>query len=612
MSNSLKRRSGRQSIAFIPTTLLLLTVASCGGPAGSSREDSPRPASHVFLGGRILTMTGDDPQPAAMAVAEGRIVALGDEREVDAWRGPETVVVDLAGKVLAPSFVDHHVHLLNMGMSLECAANRPASFIDVAAEPTKKELEEAIAASARALPPESWITGKGWSQGAWSEVGLPDHRLLTASAPGHPVFLSRVDGHAGWTNAMGLRMAGIAADTVDPPGGEVRRFPDGRPTGVLLERANELLLPLVPQPMDDDVRRAFRLAAEALAAQGVTEVYDAGFLAVPGVVDLSLDLERYLGLLVSEDRSSPLPLVVHLMVPAPSQLADRLCAGPDAARRLSPRVDVSHLKLWADGAMGSRGAHLSHPYHDDPGTRGVPRMTRDEIRREAIKALDAGFDVASHAIGDEAVATVLDVYQELLAERPDLEPTRLRVEHFSYARESDFQRAADLGVLLSIQPNFVAPDDDGAAMEDSRVGAANSERVYAWGKLSSLGARLAFGSDYFTTPLPPLATFYCAVTRRNLAGRPDDGWHPEQRLGRVEAMRLLTRLWVPGGELSAKGELAVGAPADLVILSGDPLTVDPSDLLGISVDATYLRGDEAYPRRSSSATEGPEAADRDL
>jgi predicted amidohydrolase YtcJ len=541
-------------------------------------------------------MASDEPPPAAIAVADGRIVALGGEREVDAWCGPETVVVELDGKVLAPSFVDHHVHLLNLGISLEYAVLRPESFIDIAASPTRQDLAAAISAAARAQPPGSWIVGKGWSQGAWGEVELPDHRLLTDSAPGHPVYLTRVDGHAGWTNEMGLRLAGIDAGTPDPPGGAVRRFADGTPTGVLLERANELLLPLVPQPSDEEVRRAFRRAAEALAAQGVTEVYDAGFLAVPGVVDLNLDLDRYLELLLSVDRESPLPLVVHLMIPAPSPLADRICSEPDAARRLSPRVDVTHLKLWADGAMGSRGAHLSHPYHDDPGTRGVPRMTREEIRREALRAIDAGLDVAGHAIGDEAVAAVLDVYESLLAERPGLEPTRLRLEHFSYAREADFARAADLGVLLSIQPNFVVPGDDGVAMEDSRVGLANSERVYAWRRLSSLGARMAFGSDYFTAPLPPLTTFYCAVTRRNLAGNPDDGWHPGQRLGRTEGMELLTRLWPPGGGSSAKGALVTGAPADLVILTADPLTAEPSDLLGISVVATYLAGEQVAAR----------------
>ncbi len=211
-----------------------------------------------------------------------------------------------------------------------------------------------------------------------------------------------------------------------------------------------------------------------------------------------------------------------------------------------------------------------------------------------MKALDAGLDVASHAIGDQAVATVLDVYESILQERPDLEPTRLRIEHFSYAREEDFEKAADLGVLLSVQPNFVAPGDNGQAMEDSRVGTENSARVYAWGRLSKLGARLAFGSDYFTTPMPPLTTFYSAVTRRNLAGLPEEGWHPVERLDRNEALMTMTRLWAGGGQGATKGPLEVGARADFVVLDADPLQAEPSALLEIAVSGTYLGGEPTY------------------
>ena len=580
------------------TTAACLMLAagslSCGTssetPAGALASE----ASHIFRGGRILSLTGDESVPTALAVAGGRIAALGSDQEMESWRGADTVVVDLAGKVLAPSFVDHHVHLLNIGISLMYANEPPANFIDVTALPTQEALGEEIAGRASALDPGSWIVGKGWSQGAWGTQELPTHELLTRSAPRHPVYLTRVDAHAGWLNTLGLEMAEIGPSTPDPAGGALRREVGGRPTGVLLERANELVLPLIPEPSDQQIRAAFRLAAEALAAHGVTEVFDAGFLAVPGIVDLRLDFERYLELLEAEDLDSPLPLRIHLMIPAPSRLFEVLVGEPLPPRRLSPRLDISHVKLWADGAMGSRGAHLTHPFHDDPTTRGVERMTAEELRAEAVKALDADLGVASHAIGDQAVATVLDVYESILQERPDLEPTRLRIEHFSYAQEQDFARAAELGVLLSIQPNFVAPGDDGRAMEDSRVGAENSVRVYAWGRLSKLGAHLAFGSDYFTTPLPPLTTFYCAVTRRNLDGLPEEGWHPAERLDRTRTLETMTQLWPGGGKGVGKTGLSVGTTADFVVLDADPLQVEPSALLEIAVSGTYLGGEPTY------------------
>jgi len=207
-----------------------------------------------------------------------------------------------------------------------------------------------------------------------------------------------------------------------------------------------------------------------------------------------------------------------------------------------------------------------------------------------IAGLDAGLDVAAHAIGDAAVETVLDVYEEILAERPQLSPQRLRIEHFSYATPENFERAAELGIVAVVNPDFVAPDDHGLAMEDSRVGPKNSERVYAFGSLAAAGVRLAFGSDYFSAPGEPLLSFYGATTRCNGHGLPVDGWHPAERLSRVESLRIQTRLWPPGGGRPERGGLAVGHRADLVVLTADPLAVETSAILGIDVEATFLDG----------------------
>jgi predicted amidohydrolase YtcJ len=568
--------------------ILPCLAASLSMLIGCARPETTD-ASFIISGGSILTL-GDPATTEAIAIGGGRIIAMGDRAEIEDLRGPDTIDYDLAGRVLTPAFVDHHVHLLNLGLALLYRAEPPPTFIDLAGSTTLEGIGDQVRSKTMSLSPGTWILGQSWSQGAWGALELPTHEVLSTAAPDHPVFLTRVDGHAGWANSEALRAAGIDAATPDPPGGVIRRAPDRSPSGVLLERANELLRPMLPEPPPTEIRRAFRLAAETLAAQGVTEVFDAGFLGAPGVVDLSLDFERYLHHLVDADLEAPLPLRAHLMVPAPSTLAELVVADPERYRYLTPRVGVTHLKLFVDGALGSRGALLSHPYSDDPSTTGIERMNHDAVRRWVEAALGAGLDVAAHAIGDAAVETTLDVYAEVLAEKPQLRPERLRIEHFSYAKPEDFERAAELGIVAVVNPDFVAPDDHGLAMEDARVGLGNSDRVYAIGRLAAAGTSLAFGSDYFSAPGQPLLGFYCATTRRNVDGLPVDGWHPGERLSRIESLAIQTRLWPAGGGAPERGELTVGGVADLVVLTADPLAVEASAILGIDVEATFSGG----------------------
>jgi predicted amidohydrolase YtcJ len=341
------------------------------------------------------------------------------------------------------------------------------------------------------------------------------------------------------------------------------------------------------------VMEAFQLAANALAAAGITEVYDAGFLAFPGVVGLNAPLERYLRLLQRADTEKPLPIKVNLMIPAPSPLADEVVAHPEAFT-FSPRLRVTHLKLFQDGAFGSRGGALRAPYADDPSTRGVQRMTVDELGREVRRALDAGLDVATHALGDEAVARVLDVYESVLGERPELAPRRLRVEHVSYASDRDLERAARLGVLLVVQPDFVYPDENGRTMEDDRLGEERSQGAYAFARLDRLGAAMAGSSDLFTVPAQPLWNTYAATTRKNPGGAPLEGWHKEERLTRERSVGLFTTFYPPGGGEPVAGVLRVGAPADGVVLSANPLTVEESKMLDIGVHATIRDGKVIY------------------
>lgn len=572
-------------------------LMSWGVPAGNAAraEQPPAQAEIIFHGGPIVTLEKDRCGVEALAVADGKILALGARSDIEKLRNDRTRTIDLRGQALLPAFVDHHAHLLNVGLALAPAAENHG-LLDVGAADTLADLAVMIREQAARQPAGSWILGYGWSQAKWGAEPLPDREVLDAAAPQHPVFLTRVDGHAGWANQLALQRAGLGPDSPDPPGGAIVRGANGRLTGVLLERANEAVLRTLPPWPQPEMERAFQRAAHAFAARGVTVVYDAGFLAPPGVVDLDLDYERYLEALVRVDAEAPLPVQVRLMIPAPGRFAEHVLAQPAEARMLSPRLQITHLKLFADGALGSRGAALSHPFADDPSTQGVLRMESGDIQALASAALRAGLDVATHAIGDRAIAHTLDAYERLLEKDSALDPRRLRIEHFSYPRAGDMKRAARLGVVLSIQPNFVLPGDDGVTMEDQRVGKAHAGRVYAWGSLDRLGPRLAGGSDYFTKPGPPLLDFYMAVTRQNAAGRPAGGWHPDERLSQRRALELFTTLYAPGGGQPETG-LRPGRPADMVILSGNPLETAPGRTRELLVLATLRHGVFTYDIR---------------
>ena len=267
-------------LGLLVSMALVSDCARTGEDSGRAPVDT---AALIFSGGRILTL-GEPAIVDAVAVGSGRILAIGDRAAVEKFRGPATVEYDLSGRVFAPAFVDHHVHLLNLGFSLLYRAEPSPTFVDLAGLDSLEKIGDRVETSTSVLPDGTWILGQSWSQGAWGASELPTHEVLSTAAPDHPVFFTRGDGHAGWANHEALAAAGIDAATPDPAGGVIRRAPDGSPSGVLLERANELWRPSLPEPSPAEIRRAFQLAADALSAQGVTEVFDAGFLGLPGVV----------------------------------------------------------------------------------------------------------------------------------------------------------------------------------------------------------------------------------------------------------------------------------------------------------------------------------------
>ncbi len=557
--------------------------------------------TEIYTGAEIVTLDRVRPTAEALAVDNGVILDLGTlERMRELYPGAGEN--DLGGGCLIPSLIDHHLHLTAIGLALLNRHQEERLFLQLAGASSASTIVERARGRASLVPEGDWILGMGWNQHDWGTGALPNLAALSEAVPNHPVFMVRIDAHSAWVNEAALAAAQMGPQTADPEGGRILRSPNDEPDGVLLERAAEPMLAKIPVAAGWEMRESFRLAATALAARGVTEVFDAGFMASPAIVSMGVDFEVLLELLTWADAEEPLPIDVNLMVPSPSPLAEKIVADPDAYRALTPRVRVTHIKLYADGAFGSRGAALAHPYADDPSTSGFMRMSDEDIERETRRAIEAGLDIATHAIGDDAVHRVLRAYGRVADALGDVDPGRFRIEHFGYSSLEDQREAAERGFLLVAQPNFIDPGDDGLAMEDHRLGAENTSRVYPWKSLLDMGANLAFSSDYYVAPGPPLLDYYCAHTRANRAGLPRDGWQPQERLSREESLRLATALHPAGGGGPVGACLSPGSPADLTLLSDNPLTVDARSILSIAVKRTIRRGEDTYSTFGSAVT----------
>ena len=545
--------------------------------------------TEIFTGGEIVTLDPTRPEAEAVAVRDGVIVGINDTQTL--WgENANATEINIAGGCLIPSLIDHHLHLTAIGLSLLNQQENERLFLQLAGASSSSAIVDRVRNRATQVPKGDWILGMGWNQHDWGTHEFPSHEELSDAVPDHPVFLVRIDAHSAWVNQAALARAKISGNTPAPLGGAIQRAANGAPTGILLERAVEPILEQIPVAAGWEIREAFKLASKALAERGVTEVFDAGFMASPAIVSMGVDFELMLELLTWADAEDPLPIDVNLMIPSPSKLADKIVGSPGAYVHLSPRIRVTHIKLYADGAFGSRGAALSHPYADDPNTAGLMRMTDDELEFETRRALEAGLDISTHAIGDDAVRRVLRAYTRVADDLSDVDPRRFRIEHFGYSSLEDQRIATERGFLVVTQPNFIDPDDNGGTMEDCRLGTENGERVYPWRTLSEAGANLALSSDYYTSPGPALLDFYTAHTRANRAGMPPRGWQPHNRLTREGSLRIATSLCPMGGGIPSGGIIRIGVPANLAVLSANPLTTNESDLLSIGVQRTLRRG----------------------
>lgn len=520
-------------------------------------------ADMVVTGARIYTGDSKRPTTEALAVKDGRIIAVGDEAAKLARPGIRHI--DARGATILPGFIDAHGHIAGLGEALET--------LDLTDARSTAEAAQAVRRAAAGRKPAEWIRGHGWDQTNWGGR-FPSAVDLAEAAPANPVFLSRVDGHAVWVNQRALDLAEVSATTKDPAGGRIVRSADGKPTGILIDNAMDLVGRKIPAPTPEDTRRRIARAARECARLGLTTVHDAGVNAQ--------ELAAYRELIARGE----LPIRVYAMIGGPGKLwRERLTRGVEIGERLT----VRSVKLVADGALGSRGAALLAPYSDDPGNTGLLLTSREEIERVAREAVAAGFQVNTHAIGDRANRITLQAYAAALGGRND---RRFRIEHAQVVAPEDFEVFARYSVTPSMQATHATSDMRWA---EARLGKERVAGAYAWQRFLGLGLTLPNGSDFPVENPNPLWGFYAAVTRQDRAGQPSGGWRPEQRLSREEALKS----WTWSGAWAAfeedrKGTLEPGKLADFVMLSADIMSIPPAEILKARVTMTVVGGEVVY------------------
>ncbi len=549
----------------------LFFVLSCLMVASQIRSNptAENAADLIFTHTRVYTFAPDERIAEAVVIREGRIVFAGSADDAQRHRGSRTRVMDLRGAVVIPGLVDAHAHLLSLGRSL--------SELNLVGTKSKEEIRRIIIERQKTAQPGEWISGRGWDQNDWRAKDFPTAEDLSGTDD-NLVYLRRVDGHAAWVNRRVLELCGVTRKTPDPAGGRILRDAAGNPTGVLLDNAVELVRSRMPAPSLETQINWAKAAMRECNRAGLTGVHDAG------VDSAALEVYRIL-------RSrGELTLRIYVMLDDadPDWLARRLQAGPEIGDDL---LTIRAVKLYADGALGSRGAALLEPYSDDPGNCGIIANPPEYLERMTRQAVEHGFQVCTHAIGDAAVRAVLNVYQRVLLQMPPGDH-RLRIEHAQVITPEDLPRFAEMGVIASMQPTHATSDMSWA---EERLGSERIRYAYAWKKLMRSGARLAFGSDFPVESPVPLAGVYATVTRQNREGKPAGGWYPEEKLSVQEAVAGFTTQAAYAGFAEAdRGTIEPGKQADLVVLDRDIFTAPPEQILQAKVLYTIVGGRIVY------------------
>ena len=582
----------------------LLALVALG--AAAQRNTASAQADMLVLNGRVYTFAWDDPdregQPAAnaphlpggwhpdaqaLAIRGDRLVLVGTTAQAMALKGPRTQVIDVGGATVVPGLVDAHVHLAELGASLE--------RVNLVGVKTEAEAVDRVESRARQVPKGQWIVGWGWDEGAWANQ-YPDMTLLSTRVPDHPVLLRGLHSFAVWGNRLAFARAAITRDTPSPEGGEIRKDASGQPTGILLNNASRLLTTAIPAATPAELEKRVSAGLAEMARSGFVAVHEAG---------ADRELLRALETL---DAKRQLPTRVYAMLaqrdePVMQEWADRPPdrdpAPPLPGQNGPPKrgeggrvaLQIRSVKAFYDGALGSRGAQLLEDYSDRPGHRGTGGAQYG-FRADLLSAMmDKGYQISVHSIGDRANRETLDFFERAFAKNPAARAGRHRIEHAQVLSPSDIPRFGQLGVIASMQPGHAVED---MAWAEDRVGPNRIKGAYAWRSLRRAGARLVLSSDLPGSDYNIFYELHAATTRRDKNLQPPGGRHPEERLTIEEALRGYTT-WAAYAAFAENdsGILAPGRLADLTVIDIDPLVVGsnaPENLLKGSIKMTIAGG----------------------
>jgi predicted amidohydrolase YtcJ len=580
--------AGRQLSYKVLCLLSLLTAVGGCQPSNDKAGDTTNETTHAemvklattpFLvsGGTILTHNDAQPQVEALLVEQGNIVALGNTSDLQAM-APGARRLNLMGKTLVPGFIDSHVHVRELGMD--------AIKADLVGVTSALEMVARLRQKFPSPAPGEWLIGQGWDEGEFASRGYPDRAALDSAYPSNPVLLESLHGFAAFVNGAALQRAGINKQTPDPEVGQILRRDDNTATGVLLTLAQALVADHVPIASLAQTKQAILAGLTTMAAAGVTSIHEAGMTDNHVDAFMALDADgqlpiRVYGLLNGNDSA----LMQHWFDRGP-------LLGENAM------LTIRGIKVFYDGSLGSRTAMLAAPYSDHPELANpTERIRPAAVRQLANKAAASGFQMAVHAIGDEGNARILDIYAAALQDYPDLDH-RWRIEHAQVVLPGFYQRAANLGVISSMQSSHAVGD---SAWAEDRLGPDRIEFAYAWQKVLSAGGHLMINSDLPGEPWTPAETLYFAVTRQKLDGNPPGGWHADEALALPQALHAMTLAGAYGAfQEHQLGSLEVGKSADFVLLNNNPLLIAPRELALLNVLATYV-DDKALPRQKSWA-----------
>jgi len=533
-------------------------------------------ADIILLSGKVATVDQFFSIKEAVVIKDNKFIYVGNNDFAKKYEGENTEVIDLDGKLVLPGLIDAHAHTVSLGNEL---AN-----LNITGSESFQEIIDKVGKKVKIVEPGEWIIGGRWDQTLWDEKSFPVHDKLSEVSPNNPVYLSRVDGNSAFVNAKALELGGITMDTPDPIGGKIIREKNGQPSGVLVNRAMNFVKDKFPKDTGETLIAKFKLAQEKCNSEGLTGIHEAGV----GIKEIEMykelidngemDLRMYAMLGEQEVPVLDVDLVPYFKKNRIEGYGDHMLA-------------VKSIKLFFDGALGSRGAAFYEDYIDDPGNIGLLRITPEYITKVSTAALEANMGVNTHCIGIRGNRMCLDAYEIALKDYPGKDH-RFRIEHSQILREEDLDKFTELVVIPAMQPTHCTSDMRFIA---DRVGEERSKLSYAWRSFIDAGHKIPCGSDFPVEAVNPLLGIYAAVTRQDPNGNPEGGWHPEQKMSIEEAIKGFT-IWAAYGawQEDVLGSIETGKLADLTILDKDILTIEPSEILNTKVEYTILNGRIVY------------------